>query len=55
LFFAQSPTPENISAHNSAEIAKIEAGLIHLGDLIEVDVIGSTEYDWRGAVNPKVI
>ena len=53
LFFAQTPTPENISAHTPAEIAKIEAGLIHLGDLIEVDVIGSTEYDWRGALNPE--
>ena len=55
LFFAQTPTPtpENISANSPAEIAKIEAGLIHLGDLIEVDVIGSTEYDWRGTLNPE--
>ncbi len=53
LFFAQTPTPENVSANSPAEIAKIEAGLIHLGDLIEVDVIGSTEYDWRGTLNPE--
>jgi polysaccharide export outer membrane protein len=53
LFFAQTPTPENISANSPAEIAKIEANLIHLGDLIEVDIIGSTEYDWRGTLNPE--
>jgi len=53
LFFAQTPTPENISANSPAEIAEIESGLIHLGDLIEVDVIGSTEYDWRGTLNPE--
>ena len=27
--------------------------LIHLGDLIDVDVVGSTEYDWRGTLNPE--
>lgn len=27
--------------------------LIHPGDLIDVDVIGSTEYDWRGRLNPE--
>lgn len=53
LVFAQTPTPENISANSPIEIAKIEASLIHLGDLIEVDVIGSTEYDWRGTLNPE--
>src|SRR5207249_2337391 len=26
---------------------------IHYGDLIDVDVIGSTEYDWRGTLNPE--
>lgn len=29
------------------------ADLIHLGDLIEVDVIGSTEFDWRGELTPE--
>jgi protein involved in polysaccharide export with SLBB domain len=27
--------------------------LIHLGDLIDVDVIGSTEFDWRGTLTPE--
>ncbi len=29
-----------------------QAGLVHFGDLIEVDVIGSYEYDWRGSLTP---
>ncbi|MCA1589561.1 MAG: polysaccharide biosynthesis/export family protein, partial [Acidobacteria bacterium] len=27
--------------------------LVHYGDLIEVDVLGSLEYDWRGTINPE--
>ena len=27
--------------------------LIHFGDLIDVDVIGSTEFDWRGTLTPE--
>lgn len=27
--------------------------LIHYGDLIDVDVVGSTEYDWRGKISPE--
>lgn len=27
--------------------------LIHFGDLIDVDIIGSTEYDWRGKLTPE--
>ncbi len=27
--------------------------LVHLGDLVDVDVIGSFEYDWRGTLNPE--
>lgn len=29
------------------------AGRIHFGDLIDVDVIGSFEYDWRGTLTPE--
>ncbi len=29
--------------------------LIHFGDLIDVDVIGSIEYDWRGTLSPEGI
>lgn len=27
--------------------------LVHIGDIIDVDVVGSTEYDWRGGLNPE--
>lgn len=27
--------------------------LVHFGDLIEVDVLGSFEYDWRGTLTPE--
>lgn len=27
--------------------------LIHLGDLVDVDVVGSTEFDWRGELTPE--
>jgi polysaccharide export outer membrane protein len=30
-----------------------ELNLIHLGDLIDVDVLGSFEYDWRGTLTPE--
>ena len=30
-----------------------QANLVHFGDLVEVDVIGSYEYDWRGSLTPE--
>ena len=30
-----------------------QAALVHFGDLIEVDVVGSLEYDWRGSLTPE--
>lgn len=50
-----SPTPETIVAvvAPTPEILRTEANTIHLGDLIDVDVIGSVEYDWRGTLNPE--
>ena len=30
-----------------------ETDLIHYGDLIDVDVVGSFEYDWRGTLTPE--
>ncbi|MEK7724591.1 MAG: hypothetical protein AAB336_09610, partial [Acidobacteriota bacterium] len=27
--------------------------LIHFGDFIDVDILGSTEFDWRGTLNPE--
>ena len=30
-----------------------ESDLIHFGDLIDVDVVGSLEFDWRGKLSPE--
>jgi protein involved in polysaccharide export with SLBB domain len=30
-----------------------EEDLVHFGDLIDVDIVGSVDYDWRGTVNPE--
>jgi protein involved in polysaccharide export with SLBB domain len=47
--FAQVPTP----SETPKIIPEAEANLIHLGDLIDVDVVGSFEYDWRGTISPE--
>lgn len=36
-----------------ASETQLGADLVHFGDLIEVDVIGSFEFDWRGKLNPE--
>ena len=42
------------SQNNSIKTTQTsEENLIHLGDLIDVDVVGSTEYDWRGTLTPE--
>jgi protein involved in polysaccharide export with SLBB domain len=62
--FAQTPepTPENTPANTEKtmpenpsldSIVKTEENLIHLGDLIDVDIVGSAEYDWRGKLTPE--
>ncbi len=48
-----TPTPEVIVEPSPVPIPEIELNLIHSGDLIDVDVIGSIEYDWRGRLNPE--
>jgi protein involved in polysaccharide export with SLBB domain len=54
---AQTPTPtETPKTSLEAETRTIpedESNLIHLGDLIDVDVVGSTEFDWRGTLTPE--
>jgi len=44
-----------ISAQSSGSttVDSPEISLIHYGDLIDVDVVGSLEYDWRGTVDPE--
>ncbi len=47
-------TPTNNTAISEIIKSQIsEESLIHFGDLIEIDVIGSFEYDWRGRLTPE--
>lgn len=42
------------SSANSQPPPDQQAGkLIHFGDLIDIDVVGSFEYDWRGTLTPE--
>lgn len=51
IFFlsACSVFPQSTASADSLD----EANLVHLGDVIEVDVLGSFEFDWRGGLNPE--
>lgn len=40
-------------AQTAPEITPQPENKIHFGDLVDVDVIGSTEYDWRGTITPE--
>ena len=43
-----SPTPDSL-----IKIAVSEGDLVHLGDVVDVDVLGSLDYDWRGTLTPE--
>jgi len=51
--FAQEQKSENTSETKPLETPVTEENLIHHGDLIDVDVVGSIEYDWRGMLTPE--
>jgi protein involved in polysaccharide export with SLBB domain len=57
IFFWQSRIYAQIPEPTATPETKIqsdaELNLIHLGDLIDVDVLGSFEYDWRGTLTPE--
>lgn len=62
LFFLQSSifaqVVDSNSSENPVEIERnqsqiTEESLIHFGDLIEIDVVGSFEYDWRGNISAE--
>lgn len=53
LAAAQTPTPETTPENKASETIVSEENLIHPGDLIDVDVVGSFEYDWRGVINAE--
>lgn len=48
---AQTPAPAATPETNPQ--SETELNLIHSGDLIDVDVLGSFEYDWRGTLTPE--
>lgn len=50
--FAQTPLPEEQQKNQSPDKIN-EEDLVHFGDLIDVDVVGSVDYDWRGTLNPE--
>jgi protein involved in polysaccharide export with SLBB domain len=47
LSVAQSPSPTQTPTDVS------ENELVHYGDLIDVDVVGSLDGDWRGSISPE--
>jgi protein involved in polysaccharide export with SLBB domain len=49
--FAHSQLPQTTPTDNPP--AQPEMDMIHFGDLIDIDVIGSFEFDWRGTINPE--
>jgi len=52
-----SQIPASTVPETSAAVAVAapvaEENLIHSSDLIDVDVVGSTEFDWRGTLSPE--
>lgn len=49
LVTAQTTVTDPLPAAEKSE----EVDLIHFGDLIDVDVLGSVEHDWRGTLTPE--
>lgn len=48
-----SSTEKSSEASNDKKASENIEKLIHLGDLIDVDIVGSSEFDWRGRMNPE--
>lgn len=57
VVFTQTPVETPLVVKDSiaanADAAVIQENLIHIGDLIDVYVVGNTDYDWRGSVSPE--
>lgn len=47
------PSPNPVNQAQNQNSAKEKDRLVHFGDIIDVDIVGSTEYDWRGRINPE--
>ena len=46
-------TPEPTATPETNTISEIELNLIHLGDELEVEVVGRFGYNWRGTLTPE--
>jgi protein involved in polysaccharide export with SLBB domain len=53
VFCCRTPTAAQQSPPAPENNQRDEEDLIHFGDLIDVDVLGSLEYDWRGRLSPE--
>jgi len=53
FLFSQLTAQDPLPTPTPADIIETEMGLIHYGDLIDVDVVGSFEFDWRGTLNSE--
>lgn len=52
VFFLGTATPARPQVSASDQQAS-NSDPVHFGDLIDVDVVGSFEYDWRGGITPE--
>ncbi len=50
---SNSNSPNNLPENEIVKTSISEEDLIHFGDLIEIDIIGSYEYDWRGTLTAE--
>jgi protein involved in polysaccharide export with SLBB domain len=50
VFFVATCFP--VQAQSERQSAD-KSELVHFGDLIDVDIVGSFEFDWRGTLNPE--
>ncbi len=48
-----SQISEDDQSKSKISVQVLEADLIHFGDLIEVDIVGSSEFDWRGTLTAE--
>jgi len=54
LFLTVSQRFQNLdSGREVAPALQTNTNLIQFGDLIDIDVVGSFEFDWRGTINPE--
>jgi protein involved in polysaccharide export with SLBB domain len=53
IFLQSSILGQTSAVEAPSEPDKSAADLIHFGDLIDVDIVGSVEFDWRGTITPE--